>query len=108
VLSATKRYEDEVRLLHADEQELRALQGRLDEGVRLSRDEETRFVALQSAISHSRERLPSLEAARRQEKATVDITGLVKSWEPLRQQKQAAYDDLAVKIHEVWATVTSI
>jgi hypothetical protein len=106
--TATQRYNQELDLLQADEAALQALRERLNQGLRLSVEDEGRFVALESAISHSRERLPTLEAAKRQERAAIDVTVLVEAWQPLMEAKQAEYDELAVLARQVWDKVGSI
>jgi hypothetical protein len=52
--------------------------------------------------------LPSLEAARRQERAVVDVASLQDDWAPLMDAKVQAYNELAQLIAAVWQKVAEI
>jgi hypothetical protein len=106
VLSATARHEAAAAQVSALHQRLRSLQ-QTDPFARSDEDEDE-MGRLERRLSEMEALLPSLHALARQERATVDVSGLVESWQPLMQQKIAAYDALAVKIHEVWGAVSLI
>jgi hypothetical protein len=57
---------------------------------------------LSRRLEEMQELLPSLEAAARQERASIDVEALEDAWTPLMVAKQQAYGELSQLITAVW------
>lgn len=104
--TATERCDAAASQMQAASQRLRELQA-LSPFER-SDAQENEMVRLERRLSDMQAMLPDLAAAKRKERAAVDVVALAEAWEPLRIAKSEAYDTLVQLTRWIWDQVTTI